>query len=172
MSKGLNQCTFVGRLGGDGELKYTQGGQAKLNMRLAVDESYKDKDGNEKGGTTWITLTMWGKGAEGVAKYMVKGQQLTVSTRLHSYAYYDRDGNKRYATEFIVQTMVFGASPKGAGGTASGDEPTADPNAGHGTQRRSGGQSSGGSQRQQRQPDPVPAPAADYDEPLPDSIPF
>lgn len=142
MSKGLNQCTFVGRLGADGEIRYMQSGQAKLSMRLAVDESYKDKDGNEKGGTTWVNLTMWGKGAESVVKYMVKGQQLTVVTRFHSYAYDDRDGNKRYATEFIIQTMVFGASPKNSG-TATGDEPPAEQNAGYGTQRRSGGQSGG-----------------------------
>lgn len=180
MSKGLNQCTFVGRLGADPELRFMQSGQAKLGMRLAVDETYKDKDGNEKGSTTWVSLTMWGKQAEGVSKFLKKGQQLTVVSRFHSYSYDDRDGNKKYATEFIVDKLVFGAAPR----IANGEEPEHDAGGGGGGggQRRGGGQSSGGGgygggQRQQRQPDPAPAqepaPGGDYDQGFSDEdIPF
>ncbi len=165
MSKGLNQCIFAGRLGADAELRFMQSGTAKLSARLAIDESYKDKQGNEKGGTTWLNLVWWGDTAKNIEKYMKKGQGLTVVCRYHSYSYDDPEGNKKYAHEFIVDRFVFGPAPKGAGGASNGDEPSAEPNAGYGTQRRSGGQSSGGQRPQQRQADPPPAqePAGDYD---------
>lgn len=186
MSKGLNNCIFVGRLGADPELRFLQSGQAKLSMRLAVDETYKDREGNEKGSTTWVSLTMWGKGAESLSKFLKKGQQLTVVSRFHSYSYDDRDGNKKYATEFIVDNLIFGAAPKGS--VQGEDAPADHDGGGHGGgggYRRGGGQGNqssggggdspprdGGGQRQQRQADPPPVqeePVGDFDD---QDIPF
>ena len=43
MADGLNRVMLLGNLGADPELRFTQGGQAVLNMRLATTESYLDK---------------------------------------------------------------------------------------------------------------------------------
>jgi len=39
----LNQCNFIGRVGKDPEIKYTQDGTAVANFSIAVSESWKDK---------------------------------------------------------------------------------------------------------------------------------
>ncbi|MEP7119285.1 MAG: single-stranded DNA-binding protein, partial [Byssovorax sp.] len=44
MADGLNRVMLLGNLGADPELRFTQSGQAVLNMRLATTESYLDKD--------------------------------------------------------------------------------------------------------------------------------
>ena len=44
MSDGLNRVLLLGNLCADPELRFTQGGQGVLNMRLATTESYLDKD--------------------------------------------------------------------------------------------------------------------------------
>ncbi len=40
MAEGLNKVILIGNLGADPELKYTQGNQAVLHMRLATTESF------------------------------------------------------------------------------------------------------------------------------------
>lgn len=43
MSKDLNQCNFIGRLGKDIELKYTASGSAVGNFSIAFSDEYKAK---------------------------------------------------------------------------------------------------------------------------------
>ena len=44
-TRGVNKVILVGNLGADPEVKYTQGGQAVANLRLATNEKWNDKDG-------------------------------------------------------------------------------------------------------------------------------
>ena len=64
MSEGLNRVMLLGNLGQDPELRYTQSGQAVLNMRLATTEVYFDRDRNKKERTEWHSVVVWGKRAE------------------------------------------------------------------------------------------------------------
>ena len=44
MAEGLNRAILMGNLGADPELRYTQSGQAVLNMRLATTASLRDTE--------------------------------------------------------------------------------------------------------------------------------
>ena len=44
----VNKVMLIGRLGKDPELRNTQGGSSVCNMTLATDESYTDRDGNQR----------------------------------------------------------------------------------------------------------------------------
>ena len=68
--------TVVGNLTADPELRYTQGGQAVLNVRLATDESYVNKDGERQDRTEWHSVIIWGKRGEGLNKVLSKGKQI------------------------------------------------------------------------------------------------
>ena len=57
MAEGLNRVMLLGNLGADPELRFTQGGQAVLNMRLATTESYLDKDKVRRERTDWRTVS-------------------------------------------------------------------------------------------------------------------
>jgi len=48
MAEGLNRVMLLGNLGVEPELRYTQGGQAVLHLRLATTESYLDRDSHEE----------------------------------------------------------------------------------------------------------------------------
>ena len=44
----LNKVMIIGRLGRDPELRYTQSGSPVASLNVATDESYTDRDGNER----------------------------------------------------------------------------------------------------------------------------
>src|SRR5207237_8727680 len=73
MADGLNRVMLLGNLGADPELRYTQGGQAVLNMRLATTESYLDKDKVRKERTDWHNVVIWGERGEALSKILTKG---------------------------------------------------------------------------------------------------
>lgn len=73
--------TLVGNLGGDPELRYTQGGSAVTNFNLAVNRRW-NKDGQKMEETTWFRVSVWGPQAEAANTYLSKGSQVLVEGRL------------------------------------------------------------------------------------------
>jgi single-strand DNA-binding protein len=125
MAEGLNRAILVGNLGMDPELKFTQGGQAVLRIRLATTESYQSKTGERQERTEWHTVTVWGKRAEALNKILSKGRTIWVEGRIQTRSWEDKDGNKRYATEINAQNIGLvgsggGARTGGAGGYGGG----------------------------------------------------
>src|SRR5215813_9810059 len=106
MAEGLNRVMLLGNLGADPELRFTQGGQAVLNMRIATTESYLDKDKVRRERTDWHNVVVWGKRGEGLAKILTKGSSVFVVARGAQRALDDREGNKRYKTEVIANNIL------------------------------------------------------------------
>ena len=106
MADGLNRVMLLGNLGADPELRFTQGGQAVLNMRLATTESYLDKDRVRRERTDWHNVIVWGKRGEALAKILTKGSGVLVEGGLHTYSY-DKDGVTRYGTEVVARDICF-----------------------------------------------------------------
>jgi len=100
----LNQCNFIGRIGRDPEIKYTQDGTAIANFSIAVSESWKSKDGQKKEKIEWVRCVAWRKLAEIIGEYVHKGQQIFVSGKFTSREW-ERDGIKRYISEIVVNDM-------------------------------------------------------------------
>ena len=106
MANDLNRCEFIGRLGRDPEVKYTQSGAAVCNLRLACGSSYKDKaTGNKVEKTEWIPITAWGSLAEICEKYLRKGSQIYIAGRMQSREWEDKEGGKRKETEIVADHM-------------------------------------------------------------------
>ena len=184
MAEGLNRVMLLGNLGAESELRYTKGGQAVLNLRLATTESYLDQNKVRQERTDWHNVVIWGKRGEGLARVLGKGSTVFIEGRLATSSYDDKDGNKRWKTEVVATNVVLAGGGRGRGG--SGDEGGsygggstgggASGGAGGGTGggsrggygERGGGRPSGGSQHRD---DPAPAdevPPDDYG----DDIPF
>lgn len=104
---GVNRCTFIGNLGADAELRYTTNGGGVANFRLAVNESWKDANGEKQERTEWVSCVLFGKRAEAIAKYLLKGKQLYVEGRLQTRSWEDKEGNKRYTTEVVCNDVQF-----------------------------------------------------------------
>lgn len=124
MSDGLNKIYLLGGLGADPELRYTQGGQAVLNMRLAVNESYLDKDKARQERTEWFTIVVWGARGEGLAKILHKGDKIMVEGGLRN-SEYEKDGVKHYKTEVHARDVFLcgGGKRDGADTAPRGDAP-------------------------------------------------
>jgi single-strand DNA-binding protein len=139
MAEGLNRAILVGNLGMDPELKFTQGGQAVLRIRLATSESYMNKAGERQDRTEWHTVIVWGKRAEALNKILSKGRTIWVEGRIQTRSWEDKDGGKRYATEINANNigLVGGRGGEGGGGGGYGG-------GGAGGSYGGGGASSGG----------------------------
>ena len=73
MADGLNRVILIGNLGADPELKYTQGNQAVLRLRLATTESYLSKTG-ERQQRTRQTIGLHVAGRAGIARNLLKSE--------------------------------------------------------------------------------------------------
>lgn len=101
MANDLNQCNFIGRLGKDPEVRYTQGGNAVASFSIACGWKSKDKEGTE-----WVSVTAFGKLGEICGEYLAKGKQVFVSGRFTTDKY-EKDGVTRYSTRIVADTVQF-----------------------------------------------------------------
>lgn len=134
----VNKVILIGNLGADPEVKYTQGGQAFANLRLATTEVWNDKEGQKQERTEWHSVTVWGKQAEHCGQYLSKGRQVYVEGRLQSREYQDKEGVTRKVWDVVASNVVFLAGGDKGGGQASGN------GGGWGSGGSGGGQQGGG----------------------------
>ncbi len=117
MTEGLNKAILIGNLGQDPELRYTQGGQPVLNLRMATTETFVNRDKERQQRTEWHTVVVWGKRGEALNKILSKGRGICVEGRIQTRKWEDRDGNKRYGTEIVATNVILlgGKGQPGAG---------------------------------------------------------
>ncbi|MFH1692298.1 MAG: single-stranded DNA-binding protein [Candidatus Omnitrophota bacterium] len=113
----LNKVLIIGNLTRDPELRYTPGGTAVANLRIAVNRRYKDKQGEAKQEVCYLTVVAWDKQAEVCNQYLHKGSPLFVEGRLQSRSWDGPDGKKRNVVEIRAERVQFlgGASQKSSG---------------------------------------------------------
>jgi len=156
MARGINKVILIGNLGDDPEVRYTSGGAAVANIRLATSESWKDKESGEKQERTeWHKVVFFGRLAEIVAEYLKKGSQVYVEGSLRTNKWQDKSGNDRYTTEIIASEMQMLGSRGGGGGN-----------------RDSSGESEGKSARKPRDESKAKEEGKASDEFVDDDIPF
>ena len=106
-----NKVLLMGNLTKDPELRYTPGGVAVANLRLAVNRKYRTKDQELKEEVCFITAVVWNKQAETCNQYLHKGSSLFVEGRLQSRSWEDNTGAKRSVIEVRAERVQFMGSP-------------------------------------------------------------
>lgn len=117
----LNNITLQGRLTSSPELRRTGSGIAVASFTLAVEDDFKDKDGNRK--TIFVDCLAWRGLGEMVAKYFDKGSMAFVRGKLDIRSWTDKDGNKRRSAEVIAENVYFGEAKKSDSYTGSYSTP-------------------------------------------------
>ena len=84
----MNKIIIIGRLARDPELKQTNGGTNVCNAVVAVDRSYKDKDGNRQ--ADFFDISAFGAKADFLAKYFAKGDAIAICGAMESRKYTDK----------------------------------------------------------------------------------
>jgi single-strand DNA-binding protein len=152
----VNKVILVGNLGRDPETRYTTGGDAVTNIRVATTDTWKDKNGDKQEKTEWHTVVFFGRQAEIAGEYLKKGRQVYVEGRLQTRKWQDKEGQDRYTTEIVADRMQMLGSREGSGAPVAA-EPAERNSA---AEPKSGGKSSGS------------APAKKNVDDLDDDIPF
>ena len=112
----MNKIVIIGRLTRDLELKSTNAGTAVCNFSVAVDRTYRDKEGNRP--TDFFDISVFGATAEFVSKYFKKGSSIAVSGAMESRKFVDKDGNNRIAWSLHADEVNFcGSKSENNGGS-------------------------------------------------------
>jgi len=123
----VNKVILIGNLGKDPEVRYTSGGQAVANLRIATSRSWTDKQtGQRREETEWHDVEVWGKQAEQCGEYLSKGRQVYVEGRLKTDKWQDKQtGQDRYKVKVVADTVRFLGGGRGEG-AGRGPRPAAE----------------------------------------------
>lgn len=103
----LNKVFLIGNLTKDPELRYTPNGTAVANLRIAVNRRFKDRTGELKEDTCFVTITAWDKQAEICNQYLQKGRPIFVEGILQSRSWETPDGQKRSTIDVRAERVQF-----------------------------------------------------------------
>ncbi len=142
----VNKVILIGNLGRDPETRYTTGGDAVTNLRIATTDTWKDKAGEKQEKTEWHTVVLFGRQAEIAGEYLKKGRPVYIEGRLQTRKWTDKEGVEKYSTEVVGDRMQLLGSRDGAGGGGdaefSGGGDNASRGAGSGARREGGANAS------------------------------
>lgn len=109
----LNQVQIIGNITRDIEVKYLQSGMAVCELGLAVNDKYKNKQGEMIEKVTFIDVTLWGRTAEVASEYLHKGSSVYIGGRLDLETW-EKDGQKRSKLKVTGENLqMLGSKPSG-----------------------------------------------------------
>ena len=108
MSGTLNKVMLIGHLGDEVKLHYFEGGGCVGRFPLATNETYTNKQTNERiTNTEWHNIVVRNKGAEICEKYLTKGDRVYIEGKLKTRKWQDEKGMDRYSTEIHCTDFTF-----------------------------------------------------------------
>ena len=120
----MQQLIIIGNVGKQAEVRQAPNGQA-IGFSVAVNETYKDKQGQKQEKTTWFDVTVWKKLGEStkLAEYLKPGQAVSIIGRPTADAYINKDQKAVASLGVRVDRLELIGSPKGqAANTAAPDD--------------------------------------------------
>ncbi|TDJ56511.1 MAG: single-stranded DNA-binding protein [Planctomycetota bacterium] len=121
MAGSVNRVFLMGNLTRDIELKHTPSDQAVATIGLAVNRTYKTRDGETREETTFVDCEAWGRTAEVMSQYLCKGRPVFIEGRLKLDQWDDREsGKKRSKLKVVIDNFQFVDSKGGDGGGSKG----------------------------------------------------
>jgi single-strand DNA-binding protein len=144
-----NKVILMGNLTRDPEVRYLPSGVAVCDMALAVNETFKNKDGEQVEQTCFVDVVVWARQAETCGEYLRKGSPVMLDGRLQLDKWQTKEGEQRSKLRVRADRVQFLGSPKS--GTTSEDTNSGPVQAGSGQ--------NGQGQKEKVQDDETPPPA-------------
>ena len=108
-----NRVLLMGNLTKNPELRQTPSGTAVTEFGLAINESFKNKAGEQVERTCFVDVVVWGRQAETSAEYLQKGSSAFIEGRLQLDKWENEKGEKRSKLRVRADRVQFlGASGK------------------------------------------------------------
>jgi single-strand DNA-binding protein len=109
----FNRVVLMGNLTRDPEVRQTSSGAQVAELRLAVSETYRDRQTNQqKEVTCYVDVVVWNKLAELCQQYLGKGRPVLVEGRLTYDEWKTPQGEARNKLRVRADTVKFLGSPK------------------------------------------------------------
>lgn len=109
---GVNKVIVEGNLGADALYTVTKTRMSMLKLSLAVNESWKDKQGNWQNKVSWVNATLFGKAADNPAYHsLTKGTRVIVEGKLETVSWTDKQGDQKSMVQ-IKAERIYDLSPK------------------------------------------------------------
>ena len=113
---GVNKVILLGRAGQQPEVKFTTSGKPVATFSLAINESFKDGDGEKQERVQRVRCVAFQRVAEICGEFIDKGRELFVEGRLQTRKYDDKEGKTNTVTEVVVSTLrLLSGSRNGSG---------------------------------------------------------
>ena len=105
MAGSINKVLLLGNLGSDPEIRVSQEGNKMATFSIATNETWKDKNTNEKKQRTeWHRIVIFSPGlAELAEKYLKKGSLIYVEGQLRNRKYTDQSGMEKNISEVVLK---------------------------------------------------------------------
>ena len=98
---------LLSAISGRPRMRSTANGDAICNLRLATNESWKDKHtGEQRESTEWHTVVLYRKLAEIAERYLKKGARIYIEGRVRYRKWQDKNGIERTSTEIQASSMT------------------------------------------------------------------
>jgi len=121
----INKTIIAGHVGSV-DIKYTGSGDAVLNLSMATNKQWTDKQGNKNTATQWHKVVVFGKLAALVKNWVKKGTAIYVEGELRTRKWQDKEGTDRWTTEVVLSgyhSILQVLDKKDEKEEALGDEP-------------------------------------------------
>lgn len=105
--RGFNRAIIAGNLTRDPEVRYTVNKKAYARFTVAVNNRWRNANGEIQESADYISVVAWGNTAETAGKYLKKGSPVLVEGRIRTGSYDAKDGSgKRYTTDIYVDNLI------------------------------------------------------------------
>src|SRR5215472_7702832 len=104
---GLNNVQIIGNLGGAPDLKYVNNNDHVVNFSVAVNERWKNRNGDPQERTTWLRIVAFNGLGSACAEFLKRGDPVYVEGRLQIREYEDKDQNPRTSVEVVASRVRF-----------------------------------------------------------------
>jgi single-strand DNA-binding protein len=106
----LNKFIGIGNLTKDVDTRYLPNGDAVSNFTIAINETWKDKNGAKQERVEFVNIVAFRRLGEICSEFLKKGHSCYIEGKIQTRKY-EKDGVTRYATEVIADHMQMLGQP-------------------------------------------------------------
>ena len=103
----MNRVFLAGNLTRDPELRQTGTGTAVADLGVAINDNYKNRDGEQVERVCFADVVVWGRQAETCSQYLAKGAAVLVEGSLQHDRWENAEGESRSKMKIRANRVQF-----------------------------------------------------------------
>lgn len=116
----MNQVTLMGILTKDPTVRQVNGGSSVADLSMAINDRYKNRQGEQVDTTCFVDVDAWNKQAEVCGQYLQKGARILVEGALRFSEWESPEGQKRNKLRVRASRVHFLSAPRNGNENGNG----------------------------------------------------